>query len=1059
MVAAVVLSVGLMVSWLDVPTALAQDGDELELEVGEGVNIQDNPYLYWKCWRTDSKLGWGFTAKDFKLPLAKGLSFATPYLPQLTDGRVDSRGFRLTDVKAERWKRTRADLIDARFYRSTSLLGRASAADPSGLTPLADAEQEHLFKADPDRLLPQWNPFLSEGDARIKDIDVQWSTGAGKTGESHQDDVDRLQQEQGSSATVAEQGVSRAVAYRGDSEPVAGHLSEYANLNEDPSLGGQNALGARIIYGTETAQVVDLSGTVTTSGSGGGVTTTVDLESTSRDVTNNVSTTHRVDPTNPEVFTTTVSKSEDHPRLYVVASSGWRDDGAGSHSVATVRNIALRPQGDTPMPDGAQLAKKVDPASSLHDWAESCFVMGVDRVPDALGWPANFPYREYRFLCWLVRDSSVESPLEPQPVQTLEAPVVRIGAVNAIGQTILNIVFGNGRTIARMPSGGVIQVDDVPIWIESDLTETSDALYFESASRRRGTLAPPEIGDEPNDEIVVSVNLKDGNRRDPTTPYDFLDDSGATSRTWKLFGNEMVGRRTIVHGEDILHGGYKQSYMLPPFWGGQGEADRVVPWMYDHDEELMGVYGMESFVLWPVYLADMNYYLFKVDGFTKEHAGDRGHILNLAYAGVSGIEPSTKSVMFMPAVTMAVNIYNNYRGKTGVAVGVPAEVKGTSGRTAIGLNNQHSLTSMHINPFTPGKLYYPFYDVDQYSDSTYWANYNLDSPTRFDTSDLLKAGVVSPDDAGGSDNQYGANSRFQWVIREGEAVAGLEEGNVESVYRRLGIDPGYLSNLDIDEDERHRMNPFEIREDGASAASAWPNSYISPDETHVLLLTFYEGRDGRMWKFVPKFAADVPLGTATYDATGKIASAFAADGAEVLGGLLNMVGAEQVGENLNTFAKELSGAGALGSHGGVPTFQYRRVLCRVVVPPDGVVTPGTGLTAVVDSLEVAKDFIVEGIKNAIGGLIGWLESFPGKFMTGMMATASEGACHGGGILSDVGDGENDVGSGTDPTTGRADLVIDETEHTDRLSKRASKKVEIGVEIQRHDKGVGRNLGV
>ena len=27
------------------------------------------------------------------------------------------------------------------------------------------------------------------------------------------------------------------------------------------------------------------------------------------------------------------------------------------------------------------------------------------------------------------------------------------------------------------------------------------------------------------------------------------------------------------------------------------------------------------------------------------------------------------------------------------------------------------------------------------------------------------------------------------------------------------------------------------------------------------------------------------------------------------------------------------------------------------------------------------------------------------------------------------------------------------------SKRASKKVEIGVEIQRHDKGVGRNLGV
>ena len=1006
---AAVLAVGLAVSFLDAPAVLAQGEEDFEFETGEGTEIQDDPHLYWKCWRTDTPTGEGFTNRNIAISAAFGSVFATPYLPSLSADRADERGLKLMEIGVEKWKRSRGDLIDARFYRSTRLnlfpVGGDGAQSPGSLPGLNKEQQKEFFGVDEYASLPDWNPFLNEADARIQDIDIEWSTGSGKTGEAHSDDVDRLQQEQGASATVSEQEIGRAVAYRGNADPVAGKLSEYAPSNEDPTLAGQNALGARVQYGTKSDQVIDISGTMQTGGNDGSVSSVVTISSVSRDVTNNVSITDRNDPTNPEVFTTSVTQAEDIPRLVIFSGTGWRDDSGTGHSRAAILSLP-----NAPHPSGFRFAKPAGAYPQLP-WARSCFYTMHETGP----WGTSFDHREYRFLCWMVRSTSVQSPIVPQPVQSMLVPESALGG-DLMPPDKLLALFPSGQIEPLVLSGGKVQLSDVPLWMESGLAETSDALYYESASKRRGTLAPPEIGDAPDDEIVVSINLKDDFRFDRLTRYTFTDDSGDESSNWHLFGDERVGRRVIADGDNVYFAGYRQSFMLPPFWGGD-EVDKIVPWMYDHKEPLIDHFGMESLVLWPVNLRDMNYYLMVVPGFTKEHAGDRGHVMNLAYGGSAGVHKGLSYFLKTFSVVGALqNIFDAYDGKVGEAVAVPVEVKGTSGRTAIGFSNQFSITSMHLNPFTPGKLYYPFYDVDSYVRGDYPDGFNTESGTDllFETEDLLKAGVVSPDDVGVGANQYGSNSRFQWVIEEGAPVLGLEEGNAESVYRQLGLDPEYVSEVGGD--------PFAATENGNPA---WPNSYISPDETHVMILTFYEGRLGARWKFVPGAFADIAYGQAFYEGANQ-----AVDGAvdayvHGLRGAMDLVGYD---------TSDLRNApDIVPDSGAVPTFQYRRVICRVVIPPEGVVTPATGWTAVTDAVQIAKDFIVNGILNAIGNLIAWFEEFPGKVMAGVTSVAGESICHGGGLVSKVGGGENDIGTGKDPDTG-VDIEINENEHTDRMSQ-------------------------
>ena len=336
--------------------------------------------------------------------------------------------------------------------------------------------------------------------------------------------------------------------------------------------------------------------------------------------------------------------------------------------------------------------------------------------------------------------------------------------------------------------------------------------------------------------------------------------------------------------------GYKQNYMLPPFWG--GESDWAIPWMYDSRESLIADYGMESMVLWPVHPADMNCYLFVAPGFTREHAGDRGHVLNLAYAGY-------------------------------------AQSLGTSSR-------------------------------------------------------------------------------------EGEPVAGVEDGNVETLYRRVGLKPAYVAEVGSD--------PFT--NDGLSP-SAWPNAYISPDDTHVLILTYYEGMLSDKWRFVPASVAGVPFGDDLYKGLDQVVEGATSTAMDAAKDVLNLTG-------FGSVLPRNANIDLIPDSGAVPVFQYRRVICRVVIPPEGVVTPATGWTAVTEALADAKDLLVDKVLGVIGKLIGWLEDMPGRVMAGLASLAAESVCHVGEILAAVGGGENDVGAGEEVQG--VDLHLSRTEHADRLSQ-------------------------
>ena len=115
---AVMFVAGAIVAWLDGMPAFAQDEEEVEINDSLSSSIKNNPHLYWKCWTTGSNAGSGFTQND----ILGGGPFATPYLPEM-DGYTDNRGYSVAPITREhRWKRTRGDLIDARFYRGTGLV-------------------------------------------------------------------------------------------------------------------------------------------------------------------------------------------------------------------------------------------------------------------------------------------------------------------------------------------------------------------------------------------------------------------------------------------------------------------------------------------------------------------------------------------------------------------------------------------------------------------------------------------------------------------------------------------------------------------------------------------------------------------------------------------------------------------------------------------------------------------------------------------------------------------------------------------------------------------------
>ena len=295
---------------------------------GEAVSIEDEPYAYWKCWRTDSTIGHGFMSRQQG---TTGAVFATPYLPDLDALKGEGQMLAADGIGDGRWQRTRNQYMDARFYRSPGLrsthFSSLSPKNSEAFKPFGEeGKDESLFK-DADTL-PRWNPFVLEADPRISKLEMTWDTHAGGAGEGSIDEVLQGQQEQVADTETAEHLVYRQGPYRGSSTASSsGVLSSYAPVYEVGNLGTAHPdVGYRMQTGFEEDQVMVLSGTSYTSSSQGNTTTTYNISSAPRNVTNEVSITNRNSAAHPEVNAAQVTVQSASVELKQVGTTGYYDD-------------------------------------------------------------------------------------------------------------------------------------------------------------------------------------------------------------------------------------------------------------------------------------------------------------------------------------------------------------------------------------------------------------------------------------------------------------------------------------------------------------------------------------------------------------------------------------------------------------------------------------------------------------------------------------------------------------------------------------------------------------
>lgn len=985
------LGLVLLQPYLGVSTVAAQASDA----TNEGEGEIDHPSeLYWKCWRTPSQIGYGFSN-----PVREaGSIFATPHLPASADaapGRDDLQ-----------WHLTRQSLIDSRFYadphlRSPDLWEPQHPYSPS-LPPLpvnpGDHPHPHALFEDVCSACeePQFSASVTQAEARIASVTTVWSTHSGAAGTGQLDEVKAAQQEQAADSVVTDHVASRQVPYQGSVAPSAGTLDPHAQFYNYGELGGDAGTGVRLDTGIQDAVISVTSGTVLTQTTGSTTTTQFEVGSTPSNVTNEVSITSRNSLALPEVQQQSVGISMVEPELKMVASTGYHDDSQPAHDVDAW--LGLHPPLRLQTPPGYAF---IGPYDSITRGTPSNPVavappgQQVFPAPACVLAQAPLPEhqhsgggsREYRVYCWMVR-SSADAPAIPS----------QTGATQTV-----NLDF-------RVGQGGDSRFQEATVTLSADYTHllqppttTVEIPRFEVApahsadprvlaantpGERAYGLQPDEVDDSPSDAIQVTLELKDEYRRDPKTPYGFTDNAG--EQQWKLFGDETVAiRRVPLPDGSIVDVGYRQPYLVPPFWGriGKPAQERLVPYLYDHNDPLVANYGADSVFRWPVRLDELNYYLFHAPGFTKEHARSLGHVWNLSYSYTTGIPRDAATLKFL-GLTANFAPLSFGANAVGEAVEIPDQVEGTSGRTGVA-----GYGAYHLNPFSRGQSYLPMYDLELYED---WVGSSGPYPWHGESigghanhllgrHHLLKAGVVAPDDRGEGD-AYDANSRFQFTIKEGLPAGDLGAGSSEAMLSRLGILPSYVAARSNESSPIADEHGFVPQSD--PLGTAWPNARIDPDDTHVLIVTFYEGRLGEKLRL----KRDGQLRDTGTGADNVAESAWD----------LVKRGARSVGDLGQASYDYVSGRGDV-EYAAVPQMQYRRVMCRIIVPPEGVVLPPSGFDGMQQWIADSALNIVATVKNAISKLLDWLESAPRKLLEGSVRAAEQGVCQGAGYMGVMGD--------------------------------------------------------
>ena len=355
------------------------------------------------------------------------------------------------------------------------------------------------------------------------------------------------------------------------------------------------------------------------------------------------------------------------------------------------------------------------------------------------------------------------------------------------------------------------------------------------------------------ERIRVVIDLDDKHRQDGWVNFT-LTSLKAEDVLAPLFGNAAVlhdVKSKAPYLGQVTR--YRQSRLL------SSEVDHLAA--YDHDaKDYLYAAGIElvpdddgrSAILWPVYLTDVAWYLFRMPegGFSKADAEDDGKAKKLVKGKILPFETGTGSLQ---------------------------------------------------------------------------------------EGQLVKRGVSIPTDRRQGVNGFSGNQSFEFDIVEGQRFNEFGAAQSEAeLYRRMGIPEESNAQL--------------------AALTDWPNDPLSPNEPHLLVLTFYEGK--------------------------------VADPVTVRQGTTQLV--SEGGRGGATWTEEVVDEEV----GKVPAYRYRRVVCRVLVYPLGLL-PG----------ESWWNRVIEGVGSSIGGLadgmMGWLDELKSWFnnwwkdkVLGLGSAVSSATCYG-----------------------------------------------------------------
>ena len=209
---------------------------------------------------------------------------------------------------------------------------------------------------------------------------------------------------------------------------------------------------------------------------------------------------------------------------------------------------------------------------------------------------------------------------------------------------------------------------------------------------------------------------------------------------------------------------------------------------------------------------------------------------------------------------------------------------------------------------------------------------------------LVKQGVAVPEDRVQGEHGFSGNQSFQFDIVEGQKFNEFGADQSESeLYRRMGIP--------------------EVN--AGPAVTKWKNRPLDPNKPYLLVLAFYEGKLGD------------PMETREH----------------------TVVRRSQVGRGgrHSNWVDE----GVMLTVGKVPMYQYRRVVCRVLVYPLGVMPGQSWWSKVIDGVGSSIKSLKDTVVGLVASIQAWVEGWFRRQVLGFGNSVSAAACEGASVMDSV----------------------------------------------------------